>query len=132
METKSLLIGISSFIAGGLLVSIAAVTFEKDKEPVTNNLMSSSMQMTADSLKDKKGEDFDKAFLAEMTIHHQGAINMAKLAEANAQRSEVKQLSKDILAAQEKEIGQMKQWQKDWGYSNSSMMSPDHSSMGHR
>ena len=132
METKSLLIGISSFIAGGLLVSIAAVTFEKDKEPVANNSMSSSMQMTADSLKDKKGEDFDKAFLAEMTIHHQGAINMAKLAEANAQRSEVKQLSKDILAAQEKEIGQMKQWQKDWGYSNSSMMSPDYSSMGHR
>lgn len=29
MDTKSLLIAISSFIAGGLLVSIAAVTFEK-------------------------------------------------------------------------------------------------------
>lgn len=31
MDTKSLLIGIISFIAGALLVSIAATTFEKDR-----------------------------------------------------------------------------------------------------
>ncbi len=71
METKSLLIGISSFIAGGLLVSVAAVTFEKDQgTEKTNNSMTTSMQMSADTLKGKTGDDFDKAFISEMTAHH--------------------------------------------------------------
>lgn len=123
METKSLLIGIPSFIAGGLLVSIAATTFEKDEKPQTNNSsMSSSMQMSADSLKGKTGDEFDKAFLAEMTAHHQGAIDMAKLAQSNAKHDEIKRLSGDIITAQEKEIAEMKQWKTDWGYPDSTQM----------
>lgn len=119
METKSLLIGIISFMAGGLLVSVAATTFEKDRQTPTNSSMSASMEASAASLEDKKGDDFDKAFIAEMTAHHQGAIAMAKLAESNAKHDEIKQLSKDIVTAQEKEISQMKQWKMDWGYMDS-------------
>ncbi len=130
METRSLLIGISSFMAGGLLVSIAAVTFEKDKETASNSSMSSSMQMSADSLKGKSGDDFDKSFITEMIAHHEGAVEMAKLTSSNAKHDEIKQLSNDIISAQEKEIGQMKQWQMDWGYNNSNdTMQMDHSKM---
>lgn len=124
METKSLLIGIISFIAGGLLVATAATTFEKDRGDVsnTNSSMSASMETTAEALKNKKGDEFDQAFIAEMTTHHKGAIEMAKLADSNAKHQEIKQLSKDIVTAQEKEISQMKQWQMDWGYMNSEHM----------
>lgn len=123
METRSLLIGLSSFIAGGLLVSIAATTFEKPKESSqADNSMASSMQETAGTLKKKTGNDFDKAFITEMIAHHQGAIDMAKLAKSNAKHEEIKQLSQEIVTAQEKEIGQMKQWQMDWGYGSGEIL----------
>lgn len=114
MDTKSLLIGIVSFIAGGLLVSTAATTFDK---PVTENKIgSSSMTPKVDTLKDKSGDEFDKEFLSQMILHHEGAVKMAQLSAQNAKHDEIKQLSLDIISAQEKEILEMKQWQADWGY----------------
>jgi uncharacterized protein (DUF305 family) len=62
------------------------------------------------------GDDFDKAFLSEMIVHHQGAIDMATLAKQNAKHDEIKKLADDIVVAQTKEIGEMKQWQQQWGY----------------
>ena len=67
-------------------------------------------------LKNKTGDDFDKAFIEQMIIHHQGAIDMAKLAQTNAKHDEVKNLANDILSAQSKEIDMMQTWQGDWGY----------------
>lgn len=69
-------------------------------------------------LKGKTGEAFDKAFLKQMVMHHQSAINMAATGKTNAQHQEVKDLTVAIVTAQTKEIQQMKQWQKDWGYTN--------------
>ncbi len=69
-------------------------------------------------LNGKTGEAFDKAFLEQMIMHHQSALNMAAPGKTNAQHQEVKDLITAIIAAQTKEIQQMKQWQKDWGYTN--------------
>ena len=127
MQTKPLLYGLAGFFIGGLLVAIAATTFDK---PAQNNTSTASstpvmMDQMADVLKDKSGDDFDAAFISNMIVHHEGAVAMAKMAESQAKHDEIKQLSKDIIAAQEKEITQMKQWQKDWNYSTST----DHSQM---
>ena len=70
-------------------------------------------------LNGKTGEAFDKAFLEQMIMHHQSAINMAVTGKTNAQHQEVKDLTAAIVTAQTKEIKQMKQWQTDWGYSSS-------------
>lgn len=122
MESKSLLIGIASFISGALLVSIAATTFDKPKPtPANNDSMSSMVQ----ALKDKSGDEFDKEFISQMIVHHEGAVEMAKLAERQARHEEIKQLSKAIITAQEKEISDMKQWQTTWGYGSGY---PSHSS----
>lgn len=51
-----------------------------------------------------------------MVEHHQGAIDMAKPASSNASHQEVKDLAKEIITAQTKEINQMMQWQTAWGY----------------
>lgn len=78
-----------------------------------------------------KGEEYDKTFLSNMIAHHQGAVDMAKLAQANAKHPELKSMADDIVSAQEKEISDMADWQKQWGYPSSSadnMM--DHSAMG--
>lgn len=113
MQTKPLIFGIVGFILGGLLVSIAATTFEKPKDTAMSNM--------ASSLEGKTGEAFDEAFVSGMITHHQDAIDMARMAESEAKHQEVKDLSKAIIETQQKEIDQMKQWQKDWGYSQSSM-----------
>lgn len=64
-----------------------------------------------------EGAAFDKKFLELMIEHHQGAIDMAKPAATNALHQEVKDLAQVIIDAQTKEINQMKQWQKEWGFS---------------
>ncbi|CAN5395870.1 hypothetical protein BH09PAT4_BH09PAT4_00150 [soil metagenome] len=82
--------------------------------------MGMSMNQMSTELQDRTGDDFDKNFLSMMIAHHQGAIDMAKLAEKNAKHQEVKDLSKDIIDAQTKEIKNMKQWQLNWGYNETS------------
>lgn len=82
--------------------------------------MGMSMNDMSGDLKNRTGDDFDENFIAMMLAHHQGAIDMAKLAEKNAKHQEIKNLSKDIIAAQTKEIENMKQWQEQWGYNESS------------
>jgi uncharacterized protein (DUF305 family) len=75
-----------------------------------------TMSQMSGSLQNKTGDDFDKLFLSEMIDHHQGAIEMAKLAKNQAKHSEIKQMANDIITAQTSEISQMKTWQQDWSY----------------
>lgn len=122
METKSLIYGISGFLLGGLLVSIAAVTFEKSQEASNETTMN---QMT-ESLENVSGDEYDKLFIAHMIEHHQSAVDMAKLSEGRAKHDELKNLSKEITSAQEKEIDEMRQWQKAWGYKDNPQNTTHH------
>lgn len=103
MENKTLLGGIIGFILGGLLVSIVAVV---NMQPAQSSM----------SLDGKTGDEFDKAFVVTMIAHHQGAIDMAKLAEKNAKHTEIKELSRVIITTQQEEVDQLKLWQSEWGY----------------
>ncbi|MBP7018651.1 MAG: DUF305 domain-containing protein [Gammaproteobacteria bacterium] len=77
------------------------------------------------------GDDYDRMFIANMIEHHKGAVDMAKLAQANAKHQELKDMADAIIAAQSKEITDMETWQKEWGYpSSSGEMMMDHSAMG--
>ena len=57
---------------------------------------------------------FDLAFLAMMIPHHQGAIRMAKEQLANGEDPELQDLAERIIAAQTKEIAQMREWKTEW------------------
>lgn len=59
-------------------------------------------------------QPYDLQFLDTMMAHHQGAIDMARPAEAKAQHPELKQLAHHIVDDQQKEIGQMKSWREKW------------------
>ena len=54
-------------------------------------------------------------------MHHQGAIDMAKLSAERAKHQEIKTMSEDIINAQEQEIGKMKEWRKAWNYKERQM-----------
>ena len=52
----------------------------------------------------------DIDFRTKMIPHHQGAIDMAKVALQYATNAETKAMAEAIIAAQEKEIAEMKSW----------------------
>lgn len=54
------------------------------------------------------GNETDAAFIADMTAHHEGAIEMARIAQYRAEHREIRDLADDIIAAQEGEISAMK------------------------
>ena len=53
-------------------------------------------------------------FIDTMIVHHQGALEMAKLAEVRASRDELKKFGAAIIADQDREITQMKRWRGEW------------------
>jgi uncharacterized protein (DUF305 family) len=65
-------------------------------------------------ISDDTSKPFDQRFIEAMIPHHEGAITMARDAQQNAEKQEIKQLANAIITAQEAEITQMRQWLKDW------------------
>ncbi|HEY9880692.1 MAG TPA: DUF305 domain-containing protein [Leptolyngbyaceae cyanobacterium] len=59
-------------------------------------------------------ESFDLRFIDAMTMHHQGAVQMAEDALQKSERAEIQELATNIIEAQEREISQMKQWRQAW------------------
>jgi uncharacterized protein (DUF305 family) len=53
------------------------------------------------------GSDFDSAWIAAMTFHHQGAIAMAVIAKKDGISTEIKELTAAIITAQQGEIETM-------------------------
>lgn len=76
--------------------------------------MSSMMMNMNKALEGKTGDAFDQAFLSEMIVHHQGAVEMANLVLKTSKRPELIKLANDIIAAQNGEIKMMQDWNKTW------------------
>jgi uncharacterized protein (DUF305 family) len=127
----------NSYIAAGLLVLVigfgVGYIARGDQTPSMNNhqmadgrmmgnaTMPGDMGGAMDSmmavLDGKTGDAFDKAFLSEMIMHHQGAVVMAQAALQYANHKEIKDMAQAIITAQTTEIQQMKAWGTTW-YTN--------------
>lgn len=70
----------------------------------------------------------DRAFLNDMTPHHEFAVTMAELARTRAEHPQVKALARAIVGAQEREIAQMRTLtgQVAAGDANSTLGASDH------
>lgn len=66
----------------------------------------------------ENASNFDQEFIREMIAHHEMAIMMSNMMLSVTDRPEMKKLAKDIIAAQTKEIDDMKKWSKEWGYAD--------------
>lgn len=124
MDTKILLTAVIALIigAGGGYALAANGTPDADEHMMSNGMMmhndSMGMNQAMDGmmqgLAGKTGDEFDKAFLSEMIMHHEGAVAMAEAALANAKHDEIKSMANAIISAQTTEINQMKSWQSSW------------------
>ena len=71
------------------------------------------MSMTdPESLADE--EPFDEAFIEAMLPHHRSAVEMAEVAREKSDNPRIKELSGNIIEAQEREISQMQTWRESW------------------
>lgn len=115
MDKKVIIAAITGLIVGS--GGVYAYTRNADKPESTavgqHQMQQSNNAMMAE-LQGKQGDAFDKAFIEQMTVHHQGAIQMAEMALRNAGHAEIKQLAGDIISAQNTEIQQMQEWQVSW------------------
>ena len=78
-------------------------------------MMDESMAMAGTDLRSLSGAAFDRAFLGEMVVHHQMAVEMvASLLEQNLVHSEVRTLAQHIRQTQNAEIAEMRGWLEGW------------------
>lgn len=83
--------------------------------------------MTAESgVIPSTGGDIDELFINMMVPHHEGALEMARIAQERSQRPEILEMADAIIASQSEEIAQMKTWKQTW-YGSSD--TPDMSEM---
>jgi uncharacterized protein (DUF305 family) len=123
---ENILYGVIGLLAGIVLTwAFASTGFRNNNQDMMrmmgyrpnsmmNNNMEDTMHGMMGGISNKNGDDFDQAFISQMITHHQGAINMAEQALKDAKHQEIKDLSKEIIEAQTKEIDLMKQWREDW------------------
>lgn len=129
MQNKNIVIGILALIialGAGYAIGASVNRYDNDDygrggmhmmpngQMMGDNSMQGMMMDMNAALIGKTGDSFDRAFLAEMIVHHQGAVEMAELALKNAKHQEIKDLATAIIAAQNKEIADMKTWEKAW------------------
>lgn len=126
--TESMKNNLAVFVVLAVLLGFGAGYAVAGREPaVGQHVMPSGSQMDdADmsmgnamddmnmALDGKSGDAFDQEFLEQMIVHHEGAVEMAQAALERAKHNELKQMARDIIAAQSAEIAQMKQWMTGW------------------
>lgn len=136
--------GLGLFLGGIVvcLLTTTAVGFGHGSRPFKNSGMMGGQKMMMDGMMDDddddrgpgmgggmgmmsnmgmmlgglEGDEFDEAFIRMMIPHHEGAIDMAERALESAGHDEMKQLARDIIEAQQREIDMMKGWEREWGY----------------
>lgn len=107
------------------VMQVLGITSESPAESDTEGIESDVQEInweedeTTDmefNLSGKSGDDFDKAFIDAMIIHHQTAIDMAAEASENAKHQEIKKMAEQIMSTQAGEIEDLEKYKKDWGY----------------
>ncbi|MEH1987882.1 DUF305 domain-containing protein [Nostoc sp.] len=111
--------------AGGLITGCTSTASQNQsqatKETATNANDKQMMNHGGGMMNHSMGMDlgpadanFDLRFIDAMIPHHQGAVEMANVAQVKSKRPEIKKLADNIIKSQNQEITQMKQWRQAW------------------
>lgn len=114
-------LGVGYLVGGSKTHGQTATNTEATAAPESHTMPDGSTMGSSDmessmkaELSAKKGEAFDQEFISQMILHHQSAIEMAKLALTKSKREEIINLSNAVIETQGREVEEMKSWQKLW------------------
>jgi len=102
MEQKTLVVGGALLLVG---LGAGYMLWGNSPAPVNTHVMPNGSMMS---------QNIDQHFIVQMIPHHEGAIEMAKVALERSKRPEVISLANGIIEAQEKEIADMRSWYESW------------------
>ncbi len=85
-----------------------------DHNSMPMNSNSSADHSSMKSSPNAASQPYDLQFIDTMTAHHKGAVDMAKMVEGKTQNPDIQKFASQIIADQEKEIAQMKEWREKW------------------
>lgn len=102
------------FGIGGIMVGLVLATFFTSTMTGYRNTVGGMMSGNQNLRNNQMTGNIDKHFIEQMIPHHEGAIDMAKLALEKSKRTEIKTLASAIIASQTKEIEDMTIWYKTW------------------
>jgi uncharacterized protein (DUF305 family) len=114
---SSVLAACALAIAATAFVSAPSSTLANDAEPHASTHHSAQMDHSKMSGMDGKTMhnmsmtgDVDYDFAANMRMHHKVAVDMSQKELDKGTNSQLKQMAKDIIAAQKKEIATLDKW----------------------
>ncbi len=117
MENKNIMTSIVILLLGlgiGYFAGTHAVGQKMSTIYTPPHNMHGAMQGMMGGLEGKSGDALDQAFIDQMIIHHEGAVEMAQILLKSTKRPELIRLGNDIISAQTGEIQTMKRWRTEW------------------
>ncbi len=84
----------------------------RNSMPMNSNMPMNHSEMKSDP--NAASQPYDLQFIDTMTTHHMSAVEMAKMVDGKTQNADIKKFAAQIIADQEKEIAQMKEWREKW------------------
>lgn len=82
--------------------------------PAGHSMDGGTMDMSADVEALREADPFDRNFIDSMIRHHEQAVEAAEIALAQSERDEIRALAEEIVAAQTREIEQLREWRERW------------------
>ena len=115
MNKEPILYGIIGLVLGALVMMVLASNAVNSQNTGIMKMMGigvrgNMMQGTGTG----SNSVMDAHFIEQMIPHHEDAITMANMALERSGREEIRELAHNIIDSQSKEIGQMRDWYKEW------------------
>jgi uncharacterized protein (DUF305 family) len=96
-----------------LIALLGLPACRKNEESHSHPATTTTVQTTQSSAP-QSNAPYDLQFLDTMTKHHQGAIDMSRMASGKIRHAELAKLAAAIPVDQQKEIEQMRTWRDQW------------------